>query len=166
MKPGYTTPYCKDAYVGSTLKTPGNLCVACHKDKKHCTCAGKDGCGGICQAVVDDANGVVYLYGNVTHENYHVPGGNCIAYTGVTTAGTHPRGRVGADELWEGEQDGNNITLTHEPLRDNTLFVFLNGVKQVYGPEADYVIEGRKIHFNFYDLLPTDRVEVMYEYEV
>ena len=119
---------------------------------------------GICTAVVDDASGKVYLYGNVIHENYHVPGNACIAYTAVESAGFAADGRLGADELYEGEQDNNNITLEHTPFHDNSLLVFLNGVKQVEGPERDYVIDGNKIHFNFYEILPTDRVEVMYEY--
>ena len=44
--------------------------------------------------------------------------------------------------------------------------VFLNGLKQRQGGEYDFIVEDNKIHFNFYDLLATDTVEVMYEYLV
>lgn len=169
MMPGYESDFCKDSYVGSPVKAIAHPCPVCKKGPGKCHCKHK-GCHpapmGVCQVVVDDANGKVYLYGNVVHENYHVPGGACIAYTAVESAGFETSGRVGADELFEGEQDNNNVTLEHEPLRDNSLLVFLNGVKQVEGPERDYVVEGQKIHFNFYEILPTDRVEVMYEYGV
>jgi hypothetical protein len=42
--------------------------------------------------------------------------------------------------------------------------VFLNGVKQREGNEYDYTVNENVVHFNFYQLLPTDRVEVIYEY--
>lgn len=119
---------------------------------------------GICTAVVDDANNVVYLYGNVIHENYHVPGNNCMAFTAVESAGFARDGRLGADEFFDGEQDNNNIALSHVPFVDNSLFVFLNGVKQRAGAEHDYVINNNIIHFNFYNLLSSDTVEVVYEY--
>lgn len=169
MRPGYESDFCKHSYVGSPVKAIAHPCPVCKKGPGKCHCKHK-GCPvppmGVCQVVVDDANGKVYLYGNVAHENYHVPGGACIAYTAVESAGFETSGRMGADELFEGEQDNNNVTLEHEPLRDNSLLVFLNGVKQVEGAERDYTVEGRKIHFNFYEILPTDRVEVMYEYGV
>lgn len=120
--------------------------------------------GGICTAVVDDANNRVYLYGNIVHENYHVPGNECVAYTAVESAGYQRDGRLGADEFFDGVQDNNNVALSHEPLMDNSFLVFLNGVKQREGAEYDYTVNGRLVHFNFYTLLDTDRVEVMYEY--
>ena len=165
MMPGYESDFHKHTYVGAPVKAIAHPCPVCKK--KTCCCKKNPGCMppmGICTAVVDDANGKVYLYGNVIHENYHVPGNACIAYTAVESAGFETSGRVGADEIFEGEQDNNNVTLEHEPLRDNSLLVFLNGVKQVEGPENDYTVDGQKIHFNFYEILPTDRVEVMYEY--
>ena len=164
MRPGFESDYCKDSYVGSPVKAVAPVCPACKK-KGGCKC--KKSCApapGICTAVVDDASGRVYLYGNVLHENYHVPGNNCIAYTSVQASDMVYNGRRGADEIFVGEQDQNNVTLSKEPFHDNSLLVFLNGVKQVEGPENDYVLDGNKIHFNFYDLLPSDRVEVLYEY--
>lgn len=119
----------------------------------------------ICAAVVDDANHLVYLYGNITHENYHVPGNQCVAFTAVEAAGFARDGRLGADEWFEGVQDNNNVSLAHTPFQDNSMFVFLNGVKQRKGAEYDYTVNNNIVHFNFYSLLPTDRVEVMYEYE-
>ena len=167
MRPGYESDFCKHSYVGSPVKAIAHPCPVCKKGPGKCHCKHK-GCPvppmGICQAVVDDANNKVYLYGNVTHENYHVPGNACIAFTAVQAGGFALDGRLGADELFVGEQDNNNVTLSHDPLMDNSFFVFLNGVKQVEGPENDYTVNGRLIHFNFYQLLPTDRVEVMYEY--
>lgn len=162
MKPGYESAYPKHSYIGSPVKAIAHPCT-CGKKAGKCTC-GHENAGGICTAVVDDASGKVYLYGNVVHENYHVPGNACIAYTAVESAGFEVSGRLGADELFIGEQDNNNVTLEHTPFLDNRFLVFLNGVKQVEGPENDYTVNGQQIHFNFYQLLPTDRVEVMYEY--
>lgn len=133
--------------------------------EKPCGCHKPRFDGGICTAVVDDANNRVYFYGDVIHENYHVPGNNCMAFTAVESAGFERAGRLGADEFFDGEQDNNNVSLEHCPFQDNTLLVFLNGVKQREGQEYDYTINGHVIHFNFYNLLDTDRVEVMYEYE-
>ena len=165
MRPGFESDFCKDSYIGSPVKAVAPVCPVCKK-KGGCKCKGK--CApvqaGICTAVVDDVNGKVYLYGNVIHENYHVPGNNCLAYTAVTSAGFEINGRGGMDEIFEGEQDNNNVTLAHEPIKDNSFLVFLNGVKQVEGPENDYTVDGKKIHFNFHPLISTDRVEVIYEY--
>lgn len=168
MRPGYESDFCKDSYVGSPVKAIAHPCPVCKKGPGKCHCKHK-GCHpvppmGICQAVVDDVNGKVYLYGNIVHENYHVPGNACIAYTAVEGAGFVLDGRRGADEFFEGEQSDQTVTISHEPIRDNSFLVFLNGVKQMEGAERDYTVEGRKIHFNFYEILPTDRIEVMYEY--
>ena len=159
-------PYCKDSYIGAPVKAVVHACEYCHCHGKHkpgCGCGCHKQKGGICAAVVDDANNRIYLYGNIVHENYHVPGGNCLAYAAVESAGFTAPSRIDEDEIFEGEQDNNNIRLTHAPLRDNTLLVFLNGVKQREGSENDYVIENDNvIHFNFYEILPTDVIEVMY----
>lgn len=119
---------------------------------------------GICTAVVDDANGKVYLYGNIIHENYHIPGNDCLAYTAVESAGFATDGRLSADEFFDGVQDNNNVILANAPIVDNTFLVFLNGIKQREGGEFDYTVNGKAVHFNFHTILPTDRVEVMYEY--
>lgn len=157
-------PYCKDAYIGAPVRAHVHACEYCHgKGCEHCG----HGCGkpdGICSVVVDDANNRVYLYGcNIVHENYHQPGGR-IPHVTVESAGFQAPNRLDADEYFEGIQDNNEITLTHKPLMDNTLLVFLNGVKQRMGEEHDYVIKGDTLHFNFYELLPEDLVEVMYTY--
>lgn len=158
-------PYCKNSYIGAPVKAMVHACEYCHCGKHGgpgCKC--KPPKGGICAAVVDDANNRVYLYGNIVHENYHVPGGECIAYAAVESAGFTAPGRLEKDEFFEGEQDNNEVTLSETPLEDNTLLVFLNGLKQREGEEHDYVLQGDTIHFNFYELLPTDVVEVMYTY--
>ena len=149
----------------------GDYCCkecGCHgAPKKGCGCGCHRGHnhGAICAVVVDDANDIVYLYGDVQHENYHVPGADCAAYAAVKTAGFEVPTRREADEYWEGEQDDNNIRLGHKPLRDNTFLVFLNGVKQREGAEYDYVLTDNVLHFNFHELLETDRVEVLYTYK-
>ena len=165
-KPGYYSPACKRSYVGNPVRTVAHLCEVCHKPYHECTCGHCHHHGeGLCAAVVDDANGRVYLYGNVQHENYHVPGGNCIAYTSVVESG-FTNGKLEGDQFFEGVQDQNSCTLDHTPFPGSRTLVFLNGLKQREGEEHDYVLEGKTIHFNFYDLLETDVVEVMYEYEV
>lgn len=157
-------PYCKESYIGAPVKSVVHASEYCHCGKNGgpgCKCKSK---GGICAAVVDDANNRVYLYGNIVHENYHVPGGNCLAYVAVESAGFHTTA-LQKDELFEGVQDNNNIRLAETPIRDNTFLVFLNGVKQREGNEYDYVFTADNVlHFNFHDLLDTDRVEVLYTY--
>lgn len=158
-------PYCKDSYIGAPVKAVVHACEYCHCGKH-----GGPGCkckrpkGGVCSVVVDDANNRVYLYGNIVHENYHVPGGECVAYVAVESAGFHATARQ-KDELFEGVQDNNNIRLAETPIRDNTFLVFLNGVKQREGNEYDYVFTADNVlHFNFHNLLDTDKVEVLYTY--
>lgn len=167
--------YHKTDYIGAPVK---NVAIAHqmhrHGDHGHHDGCGCDqlhgehhhghGCGNLCMAVVDDANDKVYIYGNIVHENYHVPGNQCIAWTSVTSGGFEAAGRMHADEWFEGEQDNNTVRLEHEPTCDKLMLVFLNGVKQREGNEYDYVLNGKEVHFNFYELLPTDRVEVMYDY--
>ena len=156
-------PYCKDSYIGAPVRAvvhAAEYCMCGKKGGKGCTCKG--GPKGLCAAVVDDLNNRVYLYGNIVHENNHVPGGNCIPYVAVESAGFSATARQ-KDEFFEGVQDNNNIRLSETPVRDNTFLVFLNGVKQREGNEQDYVFaDDNVIHFNFYDLLDTDVVEVMY----
>ena len=163
---------CKESYIGAPVRAYANVCQYCHGHgcghcggKKPC---GKGMCGcpkpGICEAVVDDAAGVVYLYGNVKHEDYHVPSQNCIAYTGVVSAGFPYAGSIKADEIFEGEQGNNNIVVAHTPIEESDA-VYLNGLKQVEGAERDYrKLADNTYHFNFYNLLPTDVVEVVYRY--
>lgn len=163
---------CKESYIGAPVRAYANVCQYCHGNGcSHCGCkkpCGKGMCGcpkpGICEAVVDDAAGVVYLYGNVKHEDYHVPSQNCIAYTGVVSAGFPYTGSIKADEIFEGEQDNNNIVVAHTPIEESDA-VYLNGLKQVEGAERDYrKLADNTYHFNFYNLLPTDVVEVVYRY--
>lgn len=163
---------CKESYIGAPVRAYANVCQYC--SGHGCGhCGGKKACGkgmcggpkpGICEAVVDDAAGVVYLYGNVKHEDYHVPSQNCIAYTGVVSAGFPYTGSIKADEIFEGEQDNNNIVVAHTPIEESDA-VYLNGLKQVEGAERDYrKLSDNTYHFNFYNLLPTDVVEVIYRY--
>lgn len=158
----------KSDYIGTPVKHIAHSCEVCGHDHHHCTCKGGCSCKhhheGICLAVVDDANDRVYLYGNIIHENYHVPGNQCIAWTGVASAGFGAVGRMNGDEFFEGEQDQNTVRLKECPVRDGSLMVFLNGVKQREGNEHDYIVTDNAIHFNFYELLPTDVVEVIYVY--
>lgn len=159
---------CKQSYIDAPVKSIANPCQYCHgKGCDHCGCGkGPKHCGqaGVCAVVVDDANNKVYLYGNIIHENYHVPGNQCVAYTTVAGTGFEGTGRRFADEFYTGVQDMNNIILPNTPLNNERFMVFLNGLKQRQGGEYDFTIENNRIHFNFYDLLETDTVEVMYEY--
>ena len=167
--PGFESEVCKDSYIGAPVKAWAPVCAFCDKKPGHCKCKGGPRYqfpNGVCAVVVDDINEKVYLYGNIIHENYHVPGNNCVPYVAVGSAGFEKTGRMSADEFFEGEQDNNNIALSHAPITDNsnTLLVFLNGLKQREGAEHDYVVDGNIVHFNFYELIPTDVVEVMYTY--
>lgn len=150
MKPGHK--YCKQSYIGSPVKAIAHVCPC---GSNACTC-GHEHAGGICSAVVDDASGKVYLYGNVVHENYHVPGNACVAYTAVESAGFTADGRLGADEVFTTA----DITLAHIPFKDNSLLVFKNGLKLIQ--DTDYTLDEKNIHINGF--VSTDRVEVMYEY--
>lgn len=158
---------CKNSYIGAPVKSVMHACEYCH-----CGGAPKNGCSCGCHSdgncgttiVVDDANDKVYVYGKIVHENYHVPGGNCVPYTTVAGAGFDQNGRSWSDEFFEGVQDNNNILLEHTPIVDDRFLVFLNGLKQRMGAEHDFTVEGNQLHFNFYELIPTDIVEVMYEY--
>lgn len=152
---------CKDSYIGAPVKAVMPAGAYCHP----CGHPGGPRNGAICSVVVDDANNIVYLYGDVTHENYHVPGDTCVAYATVGSAGFVAPTIREVDEFWEGVQSENTIVLDHLPKHNNTFMVFLNGVKQTEGAEKDFLLEGNKIKFNFYELLPEDRVEVMYTYE-
>ena len=141
-------PYCKDSYIGAPVKAIAHPCEYCGKSP--CCCKGNHpfkgcGCGhggkGICAVVVDDATDKVYLYGDIMHENYHVPGANCVAYVGVKSAGFESSGRQYASEFFEGVQDNNNCLLSHKPIVDDRFQVFLNGLKQRQGAENDYIVK-------------------------
>ena len=140
----------------------------CHcKNHKHNCC--HNSANGLCSVVVDDANNTVYIYGqpgSVLHENYHVPGSDCLTYASITASSNSAPKIMQVDEFFEGEHSGNNISLQHTPSNTTKMLVFLNGLKQRNGSEYDYTINGNIIHFNTYNLLATDVVEVMYEYGV
>lgn len=156
----------KHDYIGNPVKHVALSCPQCGKHYNDCTCGHSHGCGSNCGTtiVVDDANDVLYIYGNIIHENYHVPTNECTAWTAAASAGFNAKSLQDADEYFEGVQDQNTVTIKHNPQKDNSFLVFLNGVKQREGEEQDYVLNGRDIHFNFYELLETDLVEVMYKY--
>lgn len=159
-----TAPYCKKSYIGAPVKAVVHACEYCTcggAPKGGCNCGCHGGGSGICAAVIDDANNRTYLYGNVTHENYHQPGGDCIAYAAVSNDG-FTEYKVDKDEFFQGEQPNNSVVLQYEPQRNNTLMVFLNGLKQREGTEYDYVVVDNKIHFVNRQLLAKDRIEVMY----
>lgn len=162
---------CKDAYIGAPVRAHAHVCEYCHghgcdhcghHEHHHgCECTPK----GVCEVVVDDANELIYIYGNIKHEDFHAPARGKVPYVAVP-GGLRMSSFAQANELFEGEQDSNNVILAHKPTVDE-MFVFLNGVKQVEGAERDYIVKDEKtIHFNFYALLPNDRVEVVYKYKV
>ena len=82
----------------------------------------------------------------------------------MPSAGFPYTGSIKADEVFEGEQDNNNIVVSHLPIKDS-VEIYLNGLKQIEGTERDFQkLADNTFHFNFYNLLPTDVVEVVYRY--
>ena len=158
----FNKPHC-GLYTGKIIDGQGNEMVHI-PTKGKCCVDGKLKGKGICAAVVDDVNGKVYLYGNVVHENYHVPGSECFTFTAVESAGFETSGRIGNDEVFTGVQVNNSVILAHLPLIDHSFFVFLNGLKQI--PTRDYSVNGQTVTFTSATLGENDVVEIMYEYEV
>lgn len=122
---------------------------------------------GAMTAVIDDANELTYFYGNIVHENYHVPEEECTPYFTVpTTADTYvDKQLVWSHENYEGVFSGDNITLDFKPSSDWPVLVFRNGLKQRAGQELEYTLTDKVLHFNFDPLLATDWVEVYYRYK-
>lgn len=50
-----------------------------------------------------------------------------------------------------GTTDGSNalFVLTHQPVNSTSLMVFINGILQEFGAEADFIISGSNVTFNF-----------------
>lgn len=121
---------------------------------------------GLQVAVIDDANEVAYIYGNVLHENYHVPEELCLPYFTVEATAETFRNRnlLWGHELFEGEYSGDNITLAQKPDSAWPVMVFRNGLKQRAGQDYEYTLTDKVIHFNFDPLVETDYVEVYYRY--
>lgn len=117
-------------------------------------------------AVIDDANELTYFYGNILHENYHVPEEECQPFFTVpTTSDTYVnKSLVWGHEYFEGEYSGDNIELEKIPSGLWPVLVFRNGLKQREGANYEYSLSGRTIHFNFDSLQETDHVEVYYRY--
>lgn len=116
--------------------------------------------------VIDDANETTFFYGNVVHENYHKPENVCSPFVAVPTnmltytGNDYPQGH----EIFDGIASQNSITLKNTPDKTWPVFVFKNGLKQIEGDERDITISGNEIQFKFYELQPTDVVEVYYRY--
>lgn len=119
---------------------------------------------GISTAVIDDVNERVYLYGNILHENYHTPAEECQPYITIPTTTNSFRQLAWKTEVFVGEMSEDTIALAETPSKDWLVEVYLNGVNQVEGQEADYRIDGNKIIFNT-PLKDTDRTKVVYRYE-
>lgn len=147
----------------------GNPCDPCGTCKKP-SCGG---CGpvkqisriaGISTAVVDDASELTYFYGNILHENYHVPAEECQPYVVVPTNWETYKTLKPKTETFEGEQAGDTVVLEFEPCEARHMFVFLNGLHQDEGADFDYQRTGKSIKFNFHSLVSTDRVTIKYNY--
>lgn len=121
---------------------------------------------GLQVAVIDDANEVAYIYGNVLHENYHVPEELCLPYFTVEATAETFRNRnfLQGHEMFEGEYSGNNLVLQNKPDAGWPVMVFRNGLKQREGQEYEYSLTDKVIHFNFDTLVASDWVEVYYRY--
>ena len=178
MKPGYESDFCKHAYVGSPVKPISHPCPVCKGKPGECKC--KDGAchmpaPGLCQAVIDDANNLVYLYGNVVHEDYHIPGNDCVAYVAVNAPQSN-KAIVFTQEM-DSTRDISDpshpkLTLKHTPIK--------NGVFMVFAPDSDaplstpqylvdprnYKVEGNVITFDqgFYSYVSA--FVVAYQYGV
>lgn len=154
-------------------------CGDCQCAGAHAECKCKDGvngkgcgCGNITSTfagntiVIDDANEISYLYGNVVHENHHKPETVCSPFVAVPTnistytKNNYPQGH----EVFDGVASDNSITLAHTPDTGWPVIVFKNGLKQVEGDARDYTLKDNEIHFKFYELQPADVVEVYYRY--
>lgn len=146
-----------------------------------CNCRGKSRCGacidgnrvvvkeinkmsGINTAVIDDANELTYFYGNVQHENFHVPDGECQPYVVVPTNWDTYRQFIPVTAVYEGAYPNNTIELDHVPSDVRHIYVFLNGVHQDEGAQYDYIFSGKSLEFLDHTLIPTDRVTVKYHY--
>lgn len=144
--------------VGNTHAAPcSNACVKKPRTKM---------CGaGISTAIVDDANQVTYLYGNILFEDFHQPEEECQPYLAIPTDLRTYKSLDLKTEVFEGEFADNAIQLAKVPTRCRHILVFLNGVHQDEGQEYDYQLNGKAISFNFHTLVATDRVTVKYWYE-
>lgn len=151
-------------YLQSLRSPCGNDC-GCGSTTGYCRSNSILGPGAM-SAVIDDANEVTYFYGNIVHENFHVPEEECTPFFIVpTTSDTYVnRNLVWSHEQYEGVFSGNNITLEKLPSTDWPVLVFRNGLKQREGQEYEYTLTDRVLHFNFDPLVATDWVEVYYRY--
>lgn len=120
---------------------------------------------GCLQAVVvDDANDVSYLYGNVQYEENHRPEEECLPFVAIPTKWENRTQMMFSTEVFQGEFPNNAIELKHCPNKKHPVLVFLNGLHQDEGQEYDYKLENKLISFTFHQLIPTDRVTVKYYY--
>ena len=119
---------------------------------------------GITTAVVDDANELTYLYGNIQHENYHQPAEECQPYVVVPANWQTYHQLLVKTEVFEGEFPDNTLVLEETPVEGRHVFVFLNGIHQDEGQEFDYLLDGKNVAFRTHVLLPEDRVTVKYHY--
>lgn len=151
------------ASIGPRYSTETRVCDPCNGNLAYKNIS----CGdGISAAVIDDASEKTYLYGNIIHENYHVPERECLPFISIpTNMETYERLNI-ATETFEGTFADNSILLEGEPCKDRHMFVFLNGLHQDEGQEYDYLLDGNKITFTHRNLTSGDRVTVKYNYYV
>lgn len=149
-----------------SLRSPCSDGCGCGSTTGYCKAKSIVGPGAM-SAVIDDANELTYFYGNIVHENYHVPEEECTPYFTVpTTSDTYVnKALVWAHESYEGVYSGDNITLGKKPSSDWPVLVFRNGIKQREGQDYEYTLTDKVLHFNFDPLLATDWVEVYYRYK-
>lgn len=166
--PPYTKSACRQcasAVRNTKVKTCG-----CTVRSTCSSCSGKpvvkeiSRVSGITTAVVDDANELTYLYGNVQHENYHNPTEECQPYVVVPANWQTYSQLVANTEVFEGEYPNNTLILEEEPSRVRHISVYLNGVHQDEGQDFDYLLDGKDLEFRTHVLLPQDRVTVKYFY--
>lgn len=178
MKPGYESDFCKHTYVGAPVKSIAHPCPVCKEKAGECKC--KDGAchmptPGLCQAVIDDANNLVYLYGNVVHENYHVPGNDCVAYVAVNSGDANKK-IIFTEELYGSldldvtDPDNPKLTLQHTPAKNGVFLIFSPNsndplsLPSYHVDPRKYTVDGNVVTFHEQFFTHVSAIAVAYQY--
>ena len=165
----HTDSLCQKGCFRQSVNFP--CCDRCHREPSRCICRGGPAkvinrVAGLTTAVVDDANQTVYIYGNIIHEDHHLPSDcSCQPFiklpAELLTDYTQIRW---IEENFSGEFMDNSIIIKFDPILERPFFVFLNGLKQTMGQEDDYVLKSKTIRFNIAELADGDKVSICYYY--
>ena len=153
----------RNALYLQSLRSPCSDGCGCGSTTGYCKATSLIGPGAM-TAVIDDANEITYIYGNIIHENYHMPLGECQPFIVLPTNLETYRTLVFKTEMFDGVMLNDKIILAEVPSADWPVMVFRNGLKMREGQENDYVITGKEITFTFNPTVSTDRFEIIYRY--